>query len=275
MEYTQRASSLISRGKDYFVRANMSNNGNYYNRGANYFLESIDESTAAIQLMPDKIDSYEMRAYAYFQIGDYQSALKDFDKCIQFNPQDSNYYDFRGTCHFNLGDFSHAIEDYTKVIQFTTNKEFKSFLHTKIGQAHLKLFDKYNYDADYKSAHSELIAVIKEYEKAIEIDSKNFDACEFLGRFFSGFVGYNFPQRFKLYDKAVEYYIKAIEIDPNRGANLYSDVEYCSFQAAGEFAMAADHEKDPKKAKEYRKKSEEFSAKEKEYKEKAKKHMKN
>ena len=274
MEYNQRASSLINRGKDYFERANKNRNGNYYNRGANYFLESIDESTAAIQLMPDKIDAYDMRAYAYFQVEDYPSALKDLDKCIQFNPQDSNYYDLRGACYFNLGDFNHAIEDYTKGIQFTTNKELKSFLHVKMGGAHFELYKKYRYPPieDSKSADSERELIIKEYEKAIEADPKNYEACRELGTFFNGYwKGYDYMYDPIQYDKVAEYCFKELADGFEESADRFA---YAANQAA-------NHEIEPEKEKPYRAKSEElrkkaneYRAKEKEYKAKSEEYKK-
>ena len=274
MEYNQRASSLINRGKDYFERANKSRNGNYYNRGANYFLESIDESTAAIQLIPDEIDAYDMRAYAYFQVEDYQSALKDYDKCILFRPQRPDYYIWRGDCYFRLKNFEHAIEDYKKSIQFTTNKEDKSWLHTRVGEAYYKSYQ-------YSRSSNELSLFIQEYEKSIEINPKNIEACERLGNFYANIPHYS-RDKDEYHDKAIEYYNKAIKIDPYRFINYKRIIDIYN----GLASLAADiastneyHEKnwredardsnDLRLAEECRVEAKEYREKEKIYRKKA------
>ena len=203
MAYNQRASSLINRGKDYFERANKSKNENYYNRASNYFFESIDESTAAIQLMPNEFIAYANRGYAYYHIEDYDSALNDYNKVIQINPNKAFFYNERGHVYYGLKNYNKAIEDYTKAIQLNPQD---SILYINRGDAYM--------------ASDNFEQGIKDYEKVIEIDPKNYKIYRHLGNIYretnyidsrSGDIRKN---KLADFNKSVEYYTKLTKIEP-------------------------------------------------------------
>jgi Flp pilus assembly protein TadD len=44
--------------------------------------EALDALTEAIQLDPESAEAYSYRGVAYYQLGDYDSALEGYDKAI-------------------------------------------------------------------------------------------------------------------------------------------------------------------------------------------------
>jgi len=52
----------------------------------------------------------------YFQIGQYEKAVSDFDASIKLKPADALIYHIRGTANVKLGNDQSAIEDYNKAI---------------------------------------------------------------------------------------------------------------------------------------------------------------
>ena len=49
--------------------------------------------------------------------GDYQGAIKDYNKAIEINPNYSEAYFNRGIVKYRLGDYQGEIEDYNKAIE--------------------------------------------------------------------------------------------------------------------------------------------------------------
>ena len=55
---------------------------------------------------------YNSRGNAYRIIGDYQQAIKDYDKAIELDPKDAVAYYRRATAYMDLGDRRQAMKDY-------------------------------------------------------------------------------------------------------------------------------------------------------------------
>ena len=57
---------------------------------------------------------YGNRATAYYSLGRYQEALRDYDRAIALNPNNPNSYNGRALTYRALGNFAAAQEDFTK-----------------------------------------------------------------------------------------------------------------------------------------------------------------
>jgi len=60
---------------------------------------------------------HENRGEMYYNDGDLDRALGEFEKAIELNPEYVRAYDFCGSIHAQNGDLDHAIADYDKAIQ--------------------------------------------------------------------------------------------------------------------------------------------------------------
>lgn len=61
------------------------------------YKKAIDFYTVAVSYNENVSDIYKKRAGTYFQIGDYENAIKDFTKVIELNPENtSTIYFMRG-----------------------------------------------------------------------------------------------------------------------------------------------------------------------------------
>lgn len=80
--------------------------------------EKIRYYSKAIRLEPyHSARSYNNRGFNYSVLGQYKSAIKDYDKAIQIDPEFSNCYNNRGNSYASLELYELAIEDYGKAIQ--------------------------------------------------------------------------------------------------------------------------------------------------------------
>jgi len=54
---------------------------------------------------------------AYYQVGDYEGAIADFDLVLRLNPNDAHTYHHRGLVFHKLGELEQAIEDFNRALQ--------------------------------------------------------------------------------------------------------------------------------------------------------------
>jgi len=81
------------------------------------FQGAIKDFNKAIEINPKYANAYYDRGLAKAKLGDYRGALKDYNKTIEINPKHKMAYAFRGVAKANLGDYRGAIEDYNKTIE--------------------------------------------------------------------------------------------------------------------------------------------------------------
>jgi tetratricopeptide (TPR) repeat protein len=62
-------------------------------------------------------EPYFLRAYANYEMKNYEAAIADFTRCIIYNQDDTDAYYWRGTVYYDLDDYSKAISDYSKAIE--------------------------------------------------------------------------------------------------------------------------------------------------------------
>jgi len=98
----------------------------YFNRGNAYYLlggfsNAIKDYDQAIYLKPGYIDALINRGVAYSDQGNHQESLKDYQKAIQLTPDlPIAHYNF-GNSYRALGNYGSAIEHYNKAIRLSPN----------------------------------------------------------------------------------------------------------------------------------------------------------
>lgn len=73
----------------------------------------IEDLTKAISLDPNSDSYYFNRGLAFYDKGDFASALSDYTSALKINPRSFRVLFSRGSCYRQLGDLTNAIADYT------------------------------------------------------------------------------------------------------------------------------------------------------------------
>ncbi|MEP6903713.1 MAG: TonB family protein [Actinomycetota bacterium] len=124
-------------------------------------VEAIPVSTPR----PPDAAFYQNRANANFVMGEYDTAITDYNKAIELNAKDPAIYFSRALAHFNNKSFNLAIADFDKVVELDP-KEAMAFF--KRGSALEKV-------GNFEKA-------LGDYQKAVELDADNEPAKNALQR---------------------------------------------------------------------------------------------
>ncbi|GAB4109482.1 MAG: hypothetical protein OHK0057_19930 [Thermoflexibacter sp.] len=107
----------------------------YYQKGMGYFYigdytSAIKDFDEAVQLGYNKPEVFYFRALAKENDGMYKEALSDYDKAIQLSGAKANYFMYmhRGYSHYNLSMYPQAIEDFSKAIALNPNDDETKYL---------------------------------------------------------------------------------------------------------------------------------------------------
>ena len=127
----------------------------FVNRGTAYYEKgdydrAIQDYNEAIRLNPKETLSHVARGDAYKKKGDFDRAIQDFDEAIHLNSNDTNAYNDRGVACAKKGDYDRAIRDYNQAIRLNSNYTLA-----------------YGNRGDAYFAQSNLTAAIADYEHAI------------------------------------------------------------------------------------------------------------
>jgi len=94
-----------------------------WNKKGNY-TQVIADATEALKLKPD-IAIYNLRGSAYFDKGEYDIAIADFNDALRMGgPQAGMIYHNRGNAWRGKGDYAKAIADYDASIKFDPKAKF-------------------------------------------------------------------------------------------------------------------------------------------------------
>ena len=77
--------------------------------------------TSEMEVPLHDANAYNNRDKAYWEKGDYDRAIEDFNEVIQLNPNDVIAYISRGIVYGEQGDYDRAIEDFNEAIQLNPN----------------------------------------------------------------------------------------------------------------------------------------------------------
>ena len=105
------------------------------------------------------------RAEAYYKLGNYDVAIKDYRQITIINPKDEDAYFECGWVCNDAGRFNHAIQNYSKVIELNPNNSAAYFNR---GEAYFKL--------------KQYAAAIADLDKYLEMDSADSEAHKLRGQ---------------------------------------------------------------------------------------------
>ena len=175
-------------------------------------------------------ETYFRWGYTKSELGQYESAIADYDMAIQLRPDYAIAYNDRGVVKGKLGEYKAAIEDYDEAIRIKPDCAVAYYnrgrTKDQLEQSSAAI-DDYNIAIDLEPAYAdayynrgvvkgklgEYDAAIADYDKAI--DFKPDYAIAYNNR---GMV----KSTLKQYDAAIADYDKAIDLKPNYAEAYYN-----------------------------------------------------
>lgn len=82
--------------------------------------KAITDYSNAIKIKPEWWH-YSFRGYCYKELGKYEKGLADCNKTLELKPNHEDTYIERGDCYKGLEQYNEAIADYTKIIELNPN----------------------------------------------------------------------------------------------------------------------------------------------------------
>lgn len=164
-----------------------------YNRqGDRYYdLEQYEEAvksyTEAIQLQANNSMFYNSRGCAYDNLGEYNKAISDYNVAIAIGPLNAVFYYDRGHSYDKLEEYDKAISDYTRAIELSPNN---ATAYNNRGSIYIVL--------------GRTDEAISDFNKAIELNSKFANPYKHLG---------NIYKEQSDYTRSIEFLSKAIELN--------------------------------------------------------------
>lgn len=159
----------------------------YYEKGD--YDRAIENYNMAILLNPVFSEAYFNRALSYYQLKNFDKSVSDYSKAVELDPHNPIIYNNRGDAYYRKQDFQSAVKDYDKAINLNSN--------------YLKAY--YNRGLSYAS--------IEEYEKAVDDFSKVIELKPDFAE------AYHLRGLAKEYageiTSAIEDYEKALELNPD------------------------------------------------------------
>ena len=164
-----------------------------YNRqGDRYYdLEQYEEAvksyTEAIQLQANNSMFYNSRGCAYDNLGEYNKAISDYNVAIAIGPLNAVFYYNRGHSYDKLEEYDKAISDYTRAIELSPNN---ATAYNNRGSIYIVL--------------GRTDEAISDFNKAIELNSKFANPYKHLG---------NIYKEQSDYTRSIEFLSNAIELN--------------------------------------------------------------
>jgi tetratricopeptide (TPR) repeat protein len=166
----------------------------YYYRGRAYYNMNnynlaVKDFTQAITINSQYADAYCHRGRAYYDMKNYDFAIADLTQAININPQYAEAYYYRGRAYYDMKNYNLAIEDFTRAINI--NPQYAEAYYYR-GRAY---YDMKNYNL-----------AIEDFTRAIEFEPQYTDAYYYLGRAHFNMENYNL---------AIEDFTQVVKINWN------------------------------------------------------------
>ncbi len=102
------------------------------------YATAIADYDVAIKLVPDFATALNNRAWAYFRWGKAATGLPDVERSLQLDPTSGNTLDTRAHIRQTMGDPKGALNDYTKAMFFGGSEMIKLY---QCGLTEARLYD--------------------------------------------------------------------------------------------------------------------------------------
>jgi len=142
------------------------------------------------------MNSYSSRGNAYYQLGQYQAAIKDYNQAIALKPKWVKPYNNRGTVFYEMGEYEAALKDYNHAIS----------LRPGWGEPYLN--------------RGILYLALNKYESALEDFTQALEKLHDQSRVYNA-RGLAY-EKLNNWTKAREDYTKAISSDPSNGEAYFN-----------------------------------------------------
>ncbi len=123
--------------------------------------EQIKLLTQVVEKSPGHVGAYHYRADAYFALGKYPQAIKDYNRVVALRPQDPFRYYARGLAYTQMKEPSLALADFSKAIAL--KPDFSNFYlararaYAAVYKYGLALADYRTYAGSWEKASSDLL----------------------------------------------------------------------------------------------------------------------
>lgn len=169
------------------------------------------------------IDAYYWRAKCFYEINDYNSAIKDLNYVININPKYDDALILRGNSYiYGDIDIEKGLDDYETVVQVNIENYLLDALHQILGfsndfertlkNCNIAIDKNKTANADIYAFRSSIYNSLKEYNKALldteQALSKNNNNAYYLMNKAEAIIGLG------NYDDAIKLLLKAIQIEP-------------------------------------------------------------
>src|SRR5215831_8433486 len=168
----------------------------YYERGQ--YDRAIEDYNQAIRLNPNHANAFSNRGATYARKGEYDRAIENYDEAIRLNPKHADAFSNRGVAYGRKGDYDRAVENYDEAIRL--NPKHAAALYGR-GNA-------YRRKGDYDRA-------IENYDEALRLNPKHANALYNRGNAYRHKGDYN--RAIENYDLAIELNPKHVDAFSNRG----------------------------------------------------------
>ncbi len=178
---------MIKRKGPTDARAYYEMGNEYYERGD--YDKAIENYNMAILLNPVFSEAYFNRALSYYQLKNYDKSIADYTEAAKLDPQNPMIYNNRGDAFYRKQDFRNAIKDYDKAISLNPNY-LKAFYNRGLAHASLEEYEK----------------AVEDFGKVIKIDPTFAEAYHLRG------LAYEYAG---MISNAIKDYEKALELNPD------------------------------------------------------------
>jgi len=113
------------------------------------YQSAIRDYQRALQSCPDSPDAYYQIGAAQYNAGNKQAAIENFNQVIRINPENADAYVFRGFVRYQQGDKQGALADYNEAMRLNPNY---ADAYSNRGSVRYEQGDKQGALADYNEA---------------------------------------------------------------------------------------------------------------------------